>query len=90
MAGAREPAGRAEHSGRSDQYLLAGLTLAAGQAGKVPGTGQILSFRHPPALSGQPDIGNLEVSDFMVSPSMSQARSATRSGACPPEPRSPA
>jgi hypothetical protein len=49
-----------------DQYLLAGLALAAGQAGLVPGTGQILSFRHPPALGGQLDIGNVEVSDFVV------------------------
>lgn len=49
-----------------DQYLLAGLAFAAGQAGLVPGTRQILSFRHPPALGGQLDIGNVEVSDFVV------------------------
>ncbi len=48
------------------EYLLAGLALAAGQAGKVPGTGQILSFRHPPALGGHLDISNVEVSDFVV------------------------
>lgn len=49
-----------------DQYLLAGLAHAAVQAGPVPGTGQILSFRHPPALGGQLNIGNIEVSDFVV------------------------
>jgi hypothetical protein len=49
-----------------DQYLLAGLAHSAGQAGLVPGTGQILSFRHPPALGGQLDISNVEVSDFVV------------------------
>lgn len=49
-----------------DQYLPAGLALSAGRAGLVPGADQILSFRHPPALGGQIDIGNVEISDFVV------------------------
>jgi len=42
------------------------LGLDDGKAGLLPGTGQILSFRHPPALGGQLDVGNVEASDFVV------------------------
>lgn len=50
-----------------DQFLLAGLAMAAESRGLVPGADQIYGFTHPPVLGGALDVANVEVIDFVVS-----------------------
>ena len=47
-----------------DHYLMAGLAVAAEQAGLVLLDGQILSFAVPPQLGGPIEVPNIEVRDF--------------------------
>ena len=50
-----------------DQYLLAGLALAAARhRGLTPGPEDVLSWTTPPALGGATTIENLEVMSFVV------------------------
>lgn len=49
-----------------DEYLMVGLAGEAESAGLVPGEAQIYSFRVPPALGGAVELGNVELSDFVV------------------------
>jgi hypothetical protein len=49
-----------------DEYLLAGLGLAAEQAGLVPGPDQVYGFVVPPKLGGELGASNVEVIDFVV------------------------
>jgi hypothetical protein len=50
-----------------DQYLLAGLALAAERRGVVPGADQVYGFAVPPALGGDLTVENVEAIDFIVS-----------------------
>lgn len=50
-----------------DQFLLAGLALAAERRGLVPTDAQVYGFTAPPVLGGAVDLGNVEVIDFVVS-----------------------
>lgn len=58
----------AELNSRSgqDEYLMLTLASQAESAGLLPGKGEIYSFRIPPVLGGATDVGNIEVSDFVV------------------------
>ena len=49
-----------------DEYLLAGLGLAAEESGLRPGPDQVYGFSVPPKLGGALDDGNVEVIDFVV------------------------
>jgi hypothetical protein len=49
-----------------DEYLLAGLGLAAESAGLTPGADQVYGFAVPPNLGGALDVSNVEVVDFVV------------------------
>jgi hypothetical protein len=50
-----------------DQYLLAGLAASAERQGIVPTAGQVYGFKIPPVLSGETNLSNVEVIDFVVS-----------------------
>jgi hypothetical protein len=50
-----------------DQFLLAGLALAAERRGLVPAQTQVYGFAAPPVLGGTLDVDNVEVIDFVVS-----------------------
>ncbi|MBB4904444.1 T6SS immunity protein Tdi1 domain-containing protein [Actinophytocola algeriensis] len=50
-----------------DQFLLAGLALAAEKRGLVPAETQVYGFTSPPVLGGALDVDNVEVIDFVVS-----------------------
>lgn len=49
-----------------DEYLLAGLGLAAEEAGLTPGPAQVYGFAVPPKLGGAFEVDNVEVIDFVV------------------------
>ena len=49
-----------------DRYLMAGLAVAAFNAGLLPGARQVLSFKVAPALGGSFEPHNIEVSDLVV------------------------
>jgi hypothetical protein len=49
-----------------DEYLLAGLALAAEEAGLVPGPDEIYGLTVPPRLGGALEVDNVEVVDFVV------------------------
>jgi len=49
-----------------DEYLLAGLGLAAVEAGLNPGPAQVYGFAVPPKLGGALEVHNVEVIDFVV------------------------
>lgn len=49
-----------------DEYLLAGLGLAAEAAGLLPGPEQVYGFTVPPKLGGAFEPDNVEVVDFVV------------------------
>jgi len=53
-----------------DEYLLAGLGLAAEEAGLGPGPDQVYGFTVPPKLGGALDVDNVEVIDFVVALSL--------------------
>ena len=50
-----------------DEFLLAGLGLAAEANGLVPGPDEIYGFTVPPQLGGALEPENVEVIDFVVS-----------------------
>lgn len=50
-----------------DEYLLAGLGLAAEESGLTLGPDEVYGFSVPPKLGGAFDPGNIEVIDFVVS-----------------------
>jgi hypothetical protein len=50
-----------------DSFLMAGLALAADEAGKRPTGSQILDFSIAPYLGGAVALENVTVSDFVVS-----------------------
>jgi hypothetical protein len=50
-----------------NEYLMAGLALAAEEAGLVPGADQVYGFTVPPKLGGVLEVGNVEVVDFVTS-----------------------
>ncbi|WP_405177857.1 DUF1851 domain-containing protein [Nocardia sp. NBC_01377] len=50
-----------------EQYLLAGLAVAAAESGLVPDEDAVYDFDHPPILGGELSIENLRVLDFAVS-----------------------
>jgi len=45
---------------------MAGLAMAAFNAGLLPNDRQVLSFKVMPALGGSFELQNIEVSDFVV------------------------
>jgi len=49
-----------------DRYLMAGLAMAAFNAGLLPNDRQVLSFKVMPALGGPLELQNIEVSDLVV------------------------
>lgn len=49
-----------------DQYLLAGLAMAAHDRGLVLHDDQIYAFQNPPMLGGTFDVENITVMDFVV------------------------
>jgi hypothetical protein len=49
-----------------DEYLMIGLADQAEKAGLEPREAEIYGFRIPPVLGGQPEISNVELSDFVV------------------------
>lgn len=49
-----------------DQFLTAGLALAAEDRGLVPGGGQVYAYAIPPVLGGKIAVDNIEVMDFVV------------------------
>jgi hypothetical protein len=49
-----------------DEYLLAGLVFAAGEAGLDPSGNDILGYKVPPVLEGEFEVDNLEVVDFVT------------------------
>ncbi|MBO9553509.1 T6SS immunity protein Tdi1 domain-containing protein [Cellulomonas sp.] len=50
-----------------DRYLMAGLVVAASEAGLNPTGNQVLGFTVPPVLGGELTVENLELVDFVVS-----------------------
>jgi len=48
----------------------------------LPSLARDSASRHPPALAGQLDVGNVEASDFVVAVNIA-GQTPTRSGACP-------
>jgi len=50
-----------------DRYLMAGLVMAAAEAGLTPTGNQVLGFTVPPVLGGGFDVDNVELVDFVVS-----------------------
>lgn len=53
--------------GGQDQYLLAGLAIAAHQSGLVLSDEEVYSFKVPPMLGGQFEVSNVEATSFVVS-----------------------
>jgi len=53
--------------GGQDQFLLAGLAMAADRQGLIPGATQVYGFKTPPRLGGVIDLSNVELIDFVVS-----------------------
>ncbi len=53
--------------GGQDQYLLAGLAIAAHQSDLVLSDEEVYSFKVPPMLGGQFKVSNMEASSFVVS-----------------------
>lgn len=49
-----------------DQFLLAGLALAAERRGLAPGPDQVYGFTVPPVLGGPMDVDHTETIDFVV------------------------
>lgn len=49
-----------------DQYLLAGLAMAAHDCGLVLGDDQVYAFEKPPILGGTFDVENITMMDFVV------------------------
>jgi len=49
-----------------NEYLMAGLALAAEAAGLVPGPDEVYGFTVPPQLGGALEPENVEVVDFVV------------------------
>jgi len=49
-----------------EEYLLAGLGLAAEEAGLTPGPSEVYGFTVPPKIGGPIEVGNVEVVDFVV------------------------
>lgn len=50
----------------ADRYLLAGLAMAAYQAGIVLGHDDVFGFRVSPVLGGEFEVANLEAASFEV------------------------
>jgi len=49
-----------------DRFLMVGLAQTAFSEGRVPGDGEVLSFKTPPILGGSLEPDNIEVSDLEV------------------------